>query len=432
MQYQEAVDYLYSRLPVFQNIGAKAFKPGLQTTKALCEILGNPQDLFPVIHVGGTNGKGSSSHMLASIFQEAGYKVGLYTSPHLKSFTERIRVQGQPIREDYVGQFVSDNLLNIERLSPSFFELTVGMAFRYFADQNVDIAIIEVGMGGRLDSTNVVQPLVSLITNVSFDHVQYLGDTLAKIAFEKAGIIKAGIPVIIGEYDPNTAPVFEEISGPLQSPLYFADKLVAIDSRPGDAHTQACKVIASTHFSDLNGAYRLDLLGEYQLKNLKGVLIAVSILKDLGFNLSLEIVQRALAKVKVNTGLKGRWQQISERPNVFCDTGHNYAGLTLSLHQFSKIKASQHRFVIGFVSDKDIDGVLTLFPTGGKYYFCQPANSRALDAATLKKMAQVHGLYGDVFWDVNTALKKAREESAETDAIYVGGSTFVVADLVEL
>lgn len=430
MNYQETIDYLYSRLPVFQNIGARAFKPGLHTTLQLCDHLGNPQEKFHTIHVGGTNGKGSSSHMLASVLQEAGFKVGLYTSPHLKSFTERIRVNGACIDEDFICEFTAVNKSYIESLSPSFFEVTVAMAFSYFEKCKVDIAVIEVGMGGRLDSTNIITPLLSLITNVSFDHTQFLGDTLDKIAFEKAGIIKEGVPVVISEkQDIDVSTVFALKASERNAGIsYGSDQYDILNARHIDGN------LVVDVFDKLSGALAyghlvLDLAGIYQLKNICGVLTALAQLKQTNLEISHEAIYAGLSKVVVNTGLKGRWQKLCEKPLVYCDTAHNYAGVSYTMQQFDSLSSIQKRFVIGFVADKDISAVLELFPKDGEYYFCQPGNLRALNAIDLQQKASNIGLKGNVYPDVNEALKAAILESSPDDTIYVGGSTFVVADL---
>ncbi|CAG4997596.1 Folylpolyglutamate synthase [Dyadobacter sp. CECT 9275] len=433
MDYQEAIDYLFSRLPVFQNIGARAYKPGLETTREICGILGNPQNNYPTIHVGGTNGKGSTSHMLAAILQTAGYKVGLYTSPHLKSFTERIRVNGIPINESYVATFVTVNKSYIDNLSPSFFELTVAMAFSYFSDQQVDVAIIEVGMGGRLDSTNIIKPVVSVITNVSFDHVQFLGDTLPKIAAEKAGIIKDNVPVVISEYqNEEVASVFEAAARQHEAPLYYGSQVYRVmeteHSEGFMALTAKCIDKKEVRFDHL----RLDLTGNYQAKNICGVLTAVDVIRTAGFEIGDEHISSALPNVSRLTGLKGRWQRIGESPLVYCDTAHNYAGLGATIPQFESIEATAHRYVLGFVADKDISGILDLFPSTGVYYFCEPGNLRALPSENLQQAALRSGLQGRVYKDVNQALAAAKADSISTDCIYVGGSTFVVAELTDL
>lgn len=433
MNYQETIDYLYSRLPVFQNIGARAFKPGLHTTLQLCNHLGNPQEKFKTIHVGGTNGKGSTSHMLASVLQEAGYKVGLYTSPHLKSFTERIRVNGISIDEDFIVEFTAVNKSYIESLSPSFFEVTVAMAFSYFARCEVDVAVIEVGMGGRLDSTNIITPVLSVITNVSFDHVQFLGDTLGKIAYEKAGIIKNDVPVVVSErQEDEVSDVFDQTASERNSEIVYGADLFSILNSEHTNGKLSLNIVSKESgqlvYPDLN----LDLAGEYQLKNICGVLAAIEKLQKTGFEISGNAIYDGLSLVQSNTGLKGRWQKLNDKPLVYCDTAHNYAGVSETMRQFNSLVSKQKRFVIGFVSDKDISSILNLFPKDGIYYFCQPSNLRALDASELQQEALELGLKGNVYPNVNLALEAAISESNPEDTIYVGGSTFVVADLDQL
>lgn len=433
MNYQETLDYLYSRLPVFQNIGARAFKPGLHTTLQLCNHLGNPQEKFKTIHVGGTNGKGSTSHMLASVLQEAGYKVGLYTSPHLKSFTERIRVNGTSINEDFIVEFTAVNKSYIESLDPSFFEVTVAMAFSYFERCEVDVAVIEVGMGGRLDSTNIIMPVLSVITNVSFDHVQFLGDTLGKIAFEKAGIIKNEIPVVISEkQEDEISDVFNQTASERNSEIVYGADLFNISKSEHKNGKLSLDMVSKESgrlvYPDLN----LDLAGDYQLKNICGVLAAIEKLQNKDFEIDKAAIYKGLSQVQSNTGLKGRWQKLNDKPLVYCDTAHNYAGVSETMRQFNSLVSKQRRFVIGFVSDKDISSILNLFPKDGIYYFCQPSNLRALDASELQQEAFKSGLNGNVYPDVNLALEAAIFESNPEDTIYVGGSTFVVADLDQL
>jgi len=432
MNYQETIDYLYSRLPVFQNIGARAFKPGLHTTLQLCNHLGNPQEKYRTIHVGGTNGKGSTSHMLASVLQEAGYKVGLYTSPHLKSFTERIRVNGISVDEDFICEFTAVNKAYIESLSPSFFEVTVAMAFSYFEKCGVDIAVIEVGMGGRLDSTNIITPLLSVITNVSYDHTQFLGDTLDKIAFEKAGIIKEGIPVVISErQDLDVTTVFDQTALERHAEIVYGSDIYEISNARhigGNLVVDIVERLGRRTMPDLV----MDLAGIYQLKNICGILTALEELKKMNLEISREALYSGLSKVVSNTGLKGRWQKLQDKPLVYCDTAHNYAGVSYTMQQFNSLPGAHKRFVIGFVADKDISEVLELFPKDGTYYFCQPGNLRALSAADLQSKASKSGLTGNVYPDVNEALKMAIFESNQDDTIYVGGSTFVVADLNQL
>jgi dihydrofolate synthase/folylpolyglutamate synthase len=432
MNYQETLDYLYSRLPVFQNIGARAFKPGLHTTQELCKSLGDPQNTYPTIHVAGTNGKGSTSHMLAAILQKAGYRVGLYTSPHLKDFRERIRVNGVPVDEEFIIKFTDDQQSNIDRLDPSFFEVTVAMAFSYFSVCNVDVAVIEVGMGGRLDSTNVITPVLSVITNISMDHTQYLGDTLALIASEKAGIIKPGVPVVVSEYqDEEITQVLVKTAKNANAPIIFGSKKYDIKNRG----VEAGKLLLSVN--EVSGSkpdqeLRLDLGGSYQVHNLGGVLAAVAILNEKGWKIGENAVHNALESVVKLTGLKGRWQQLGTNPLIYCDTAHNTAGLTETIRQFAGISKGRQRFVIGFVGDKDISTMLGLFPADAQYYFCQPSNMRALKGAELQSMARDYGLVGETYDNVNEALKEAIKESGPEDAIYVGGSTFVVADLEQL
>lgn len=432
MNYQETIEYLYSRLPVFQNIGARAYKPGLTTTLELCKLLQNPQHKYKTIHVGGTNGKGSTSHMLAAILQEAGYKVGLYTSPHLKSFTERIRINGQEIDQDYIVEFIGDNLSNIDRLSPSFFEVTVAMAFAYFAHEQVDVAVIEVGMGGRLDSTNVIQPELSVITNVSFDHTQFLGDTLEKIAGEKAGIIKQNTPVVVSEYQSETAGVFNAVAAEKQAPIFFASERIRVEAIGIKGGLLLVNAETSEDPESKYFNLEIDLTGSYQIKNVAGVLQAVQILRTIGFRIESSAVREALRKVTALTGLKGRWQKLNDAPAVYCDTAHNTAGLTQTLQQFAGLPAKNRRYVIGFVGDKDISGMLAMMPSDAFFYFTAPSNSRALKAQDLQEMAGRLGLKGDHYADVNDALKAAIADSDPLDCIYVGGSTFVVADLNNL
>jgi dihydrofolate synthase/folylpolyglutamate synthase len=433
MTYQETIGYLYDRLPVFQNIGARAFKPGLHTTRELCRALGDPQDQYPTIHVAGTNGKGSTSHMLAAVLQESGYRVGLYTSPHLKDFRERIRVNGACVPEEFIVEFVDDQKSNIDRLSPSFFEVTVAMAFAYFERAKVDVAVIEVGMGGRLDSTNVITPELSVITNISFDHMQFLGDTLGKIAAEKAGIIKSGVPVVVSEYqNAEIGDVITAAADAANAPLTFASNAFEvrfIELVDGKMRVDVVDIASGTVLSEGLAA---DLTGSYQLKNIAGVWAAKDVLASKGWKITYDSVNRALQSVSAITGLKGRWQKLGQNPDVYCDTAHNTAGLTMTLAQFESVCKGRKRFVVGFVGDKDISTMLSLFPGDADYYFCEPSNMRALKAAELQSRALEHGLVGATFQNVNEALTAAIKDSGPTDAIYVGGSTFVVADIESL
>ncbi len=431
MEYQEAIDFLFSRLPVFQNIGSKAFKPGLYNTLELCRLNGNPHQGFHSIHIGGTNGKGSTSHMLAAVLQQAGYKVGLYTSPHLKSFKERIKINGTEIEEDFIVNFISDNLSNIDNLSPSFFELTVCMAFSYFKEKQVDVAIIEVGMGGRLDSTNVISPILSLITNVSFDHVQFLGDTLSKIAFEKAGIIKGNVPVIIGEYEEESAAVFDQVANTQNTKCHYASESIQIDNYELKDGLLKVELIHQLYDNSYRRNLALDLTGSYQLKNVKSVILAVEILRGLGWDINEGNIEQALTNVGLLTGLKGRWQKLQSSPDVYCDTAHNFAGLEATTKQVLSLTAKKYRFVLGFVSDKDVKQLLRLFPNGSNaiYYFCQPSNMRAIEVTSLQELGNELGMQSHRFGNVNMAFQYALAESDPEDVLYIGGSTFVVADL---
>ncbi|NQW37078.1 MAG: bifunctional folylpolyglutamate synthase/dihydrofolate synthase [Flavobacteriales bacterium] len=405
MTYQETLDWLFSKLPMYQRIGASAFKKDLTNTLALSKHLKNPESKFKSIHVAGTNGKGSVSHMLASVLQEAGYKVGLYTSPHLKDFRERIKVNGQEVPEQFVVDFVEDNKTFLEKQGLSFFEMTVGMAFHYFALQNVDVAIIEVGLGGRLDSTNIITPLLSVITNISLDHTQILGNTLPEIAAEKAGIIKPYVPVIIGEKQEEVLSVFIDKAKSTKSELIIASDNENID-------------------------YQSDLKGLYQVKNIKTAQEALKIMNGLGFSLSDKAIRKGLLNVVKNTGLKGRWQILQDKPKVICDTGHNSAGLTFVFNQLSKENYKTLHFVIGVVNDKDLEVVLPLFPKEAIYYFCKPNIPRGLEASILEQKAREYNLNGAAYTSVNKAYSTALKAAKSDDLIFVSGSNFVVAEVV--
>lgn len=428
MNYQETLDYLFNALPMFQRVGATAFKKDLSNTIALCAHLGHPEKKFKSIHVAGTNGKGSTSHSLASIFQAAGYKTGLYTSPHLKSFTERIRIDGMEIPEDKVVQFVAENQAFLEELKPSFFEMTVGMAFWYFALQQVDIAIIEVGMGGRFDSTNVLRPEVSVITNIGFDHMQFLGTTLPQIAGEKAGIIKNEIPVVISQTQPETQPVFIEKAKSTSSPIFFADDLWKVCKEETSLGLATYQVTTK----DDSFEVQLDLLGNYQRFNLPGILVTVSQMKDQGWKLSQSAILEGLKTVTTRTGLKGRWQILGEQPLTICDTGHNESGIQEILEQLKSYEFSQLWMVLGMVQDKDISKVLTRLPKEANYVFCEAVIPRALKANLLAEKAMELGLKGEIIPDINEALGFARKNAGKNDLIFIGGSTFVVAEIEDL
>ena len=403
MTYKETLDWMFGQLPMYQQKGAAAFNAKLDNIINFCNILDNPQEKFKSIHVAGTNGKGSSSHMLASILQEAGYKVGLYTSPHLRDFRERIKINGKVVSKEFVTRFVEQHKPFFEYNRLSFFEMTVGMAFSYFAEENVDIAVIEVGLGGRLDSTNIISPEVSLITNIGMDHTQFLGDTLEKIALEKAGIIKPKIPVVISETQPETKMIFNLIAHQLKSNIVFADQ-------------------------ERVSGFETDLLGEYQQKNIKGVVACIHQLKN--FKVSKQAISKGLNKVVENTGLLGRWQVLQNNPLVVCDTAHNKEGLELILKQIKKQAFTQLHIVLGFVKDKDVKSILALFPRDAKYYFVRPSIPRGMDAVVLQELAKELGLNGVVCKSVKNGFKKALKNANNNDMVYVGGSTFVVAEVV--
>jgi len=427
MNYEQTIDYLYRKLPMFTRVGAVAFKKDLHNTIAMCESLDNPQNKFKTIHIGGTNGKGSTSHMIAAIFQQAGYKTGLYTSPHLKDFRERIRVNGEMVSKDFVINFVEQQQGIIEEISPSFFEVTVAMAFSYFSEQNVDIAIIEVGLGGRLDSTNIITPELSVITNISLDHTNILGNTLKEIAGEKAGIIKPGIPVVIGESHPETDPVFIQKAKETQSSILFADQQLQISKSAKEG--EFLNVSVSKNGNLLFENILLDLTGTYQLKNILTVIQAIETLKTLGFKIHNDALYSALKNVKDLTGLMGRWQILSKNPLIVSDTGHNIAGITEVVQNINTTPHKKLHVVIGMVKDKDINGVLNLLPPTALYYFCQPQLERALSAQELATEAEKHGLKGSVFSTVELAINAAKENANADDLIYIGGSTFVVAEI---
>ena len=404
MNYQETLSWMFNRLPMFQTQGKNALNNKLDNILTFTSALGNPQTKFKSLHIAGTNGKGSSSSMLASILQEAGYKVGLYTSPHLKDFRERIKIDGKEIPEDYVVNFISENKSFLEEHSLSFFEMTVGMAFSYFSEEKVDIAVIEVGLGGRFDSTNIIIPEVSLITNISKDHTDILGDTLPKIAFEKAGIIKQNVPVVISEYQEETAPVFTARAKEMKAPIIFANHIET--------------------------SLTTDLQGTYQEKNIKGVIAVIELLIHQGWDITSENIAQGLLHVVRNTNLKGRWQTLSSYPTIVCDTGHNVGGLTYVMEQLKKQTYTHLHIVLGFVKEKDVNSVLELFPKEATYYFCSPAIARGLNVNTLKEIATAKGLQGEAYSSVAEALNVAKAQALPTDFIFVGGSTFVVAEVV--
>jgi dihydrofolate synthase/folylpolyglutamate synthase len=430
MDYQQAIDYLYQRLPMFHRIGKAAYKADLHNTIALCKYLGNPQHHFHSVHVAGTNGKGSTSHLLAAILQAAGYKTGLYTSPHLKSFTERIRINGREISQDSVAHFVEQHQAFIEHLQPSFFELTVGMAFDEFASRQVDVAIIEVGLGGRLDSTNIILPRLSVITNISFDHQDILGDTLPQIAAEKAGIIKPNKPVVISENQPETAQVFIEKARQENAPVYFATDTFSIKNTSRTDEYMWVNVWrkGKIYLKDL----ACGLTGEYQLKNLAGVFEAVEQLQQLGYHLPESAIREGIAQVSTLTGLKGRWQKLQTYPLIICDTGHNEAGIREVVANIRRQQFDKLYIVLGMVKDKDLSHILPLFPQDACYFFCKANIPRALHAHLLQEQAQNFGLSGESIPNVNQAIQAAKAKATPDDMIFIGGSTFVVAEIEEL
>lgn len=405
MTYQETLTWMFGQLPMYQRQGKSAFKKDLTNILAFAGVLQQPQNNFKSIHVGGTNGKGSTSHMLASVLQEAGYKVGLYTSPHLKDFTERIKINGKEIRKEFVVDFIGLHREFLEQQRLSFFEMTVGMAFDYFNQENVDIAIIEVGLGGRLDSTNIINPVLSIITNIGMDHTQFLGNTITQIATEKAGIIKNEVPVVIGEISAESKDVFIQKASEVKAPIVFAE-----DEEKENLES--------------------DLKGDYQDNNKQTVAVAVRQLRDQGWNLSNENLQNGLANVVKNTGLRGRWEVLQDQPKVIADTAHNKEGLEIVLRQLKKLQAQKLHMVLGFVNDKDLNQLLPMFPTDAVYYFCQPNVIRGMEVEVLASKAAALGLEGRMYTSVIEALTHAKADAVSEEIIYVGGSTFTVAEII--
>ncbi|MGS2726759.1 bifunctional folylpolyglutamate synthase/dihydrofolate synthase [Psychroserpens sp. BH13MA-6] len=405
MNYQDTVNWMFQQLPMYQKQGRSAFKKDLSNTRLLAKHLNHPELKFRSIHVAGTNGKGSTSHMLASILQESGLKVGLYTSPHLKDFRERIKINGKDINKQYVIGFIKRHQSFFESHYLSFFEMTVGLAFDYFARKKVDIAIIEVGLGGRLDSTNIIVPELAIITNIGLDHTQFLGDTYEEIANEKAGIIKPNVPVVIGESQDETKPVFLKIAKERQSDIFFADE-------------------------SQDNEYSSDLKGLYQKHNKKTVVQSVKVLNQQGYQISETSLMRGLANVVANTGLKGRWQVLQESPKIICDTAHNKEGLRYIVKQLRMETYKQLHIVFGVVNDKDVDAILPILPKQAQYYFCRPDVPRGLDEKSLKSIFSAKGFQGSTYDSVKTALEAAKEKATQEDLIFIGGSTFVVAEIV--
>jgi dihydrofolate synthase/folylpolyglutamate synthase len=419
--YQATLDYLYAKLPMYNRIGAAAIKNNLDNTLAICAYLGNPEKKFPCIHIAGTNGKGSSSHMLASIFQAAGYKTGLYTSPHLYDFRERIKVNGQMCPETFVTSFTNQVKPIIEKIEPSFFEITVGMAFEYFAQENCDIAIIETGLGGRLDSTNVIEPILSLITNIGWDHMALLGNTLPAIAGEKAGIIKANTPVVISEVNPETKIVFEQVANSNKAPIYFAEDFLQFKSFTNNWTT------ATFEYDQITVS--CDLPGKYQYKNIRGVLQCVHLLKGMGWKLEDAIISKALQQIKLTTGLMGRWECIQESPKLFLDVAHNEHGMHALLDQLATLSYKQLHIITGMVKDKDVDAVLGLLPKDAIFYFSNAHIPRAMPASEVAEKALKIGIQGTIHENVNDAIATANKNAHPDDLIIVMGSIFLVAEV---
>ncbi|MBR1389725.1 MAG: bifunctional folylpolyglutamate synthase/dihydrofolate synthase [Prevotella sp.] len=434
MTYQETCDYLFSQLPAFEKQGANGYKEGLETTLKLDEHFGHPHRDYKTIHVGGTNGKGSCAHTLAAILQQCGYKVGLFTSPHLVDFRERIRINGQPIAENFVTEFVEKERHFFEPLAPTFFELTTAMAFKYFSQMKIDIAVIEVGLGGRLDCTNIITPLLSVITNISLDHTQLLGSSLEQIAMEKAGIIKKGVPVVIGEATAETRPVFEAVAQEQGAPITFAE------DQPEVTHAELTGNRMRYQTQDY-GQLLGQLCGLYQTKNANTILWAVRKLEELGYMYrftnsasaatSNQEVSEGFKSVCETTGLQGRWQTISTQPTVVCDTGHNVAGWEYLSRQLAQVSCNQMHIVFGAVEDKDVDGMMSLLPKNAIYYFTKANNHRAISENVLKMMGQQLGLTGESYPTVAEAYESARNAAQKDDFVFIGGSSYVVADFLK-
>ena len=426
MTYQETLSYLYEKVPSFQRIGGAAYKEGLENTHILDHHFGHPHTYFKSIHIAGTNGKGSCAHTIAAILQSAGYKVGLYTSPHLLDFRERIRVNGKMISQQYVIDFVEKERHFFEPLCPTFFELTTAMAFLYFKECNIDIALIEVGLGGRLDCTNIIHPILSVITNISFDHTQFLGHSLAEIAYEKAGIIKPKTPVVIGETVKETYPVFKATAKERQAPITFAEESQEILSSTHSCSPKEQICYRTKHFGEFTG----ELTGFYQEKNTNTILNAILQLQKKDIPITTKHVAEGFAHVSSMTGIMGRWQKIQENPTVVCDTGHNEGGMSYITEQLAKQQYHQLHILFGMVNDKDIDAVLSQLPKDAHYYFTKAAIKRAMDEKKLHQMAQSHGLTGENYENVDDAYNAALSNASEKDFIYVGGSSYIVADFL--
>lgn len=428
MNFQETLEYMYELLPMYQRVGKTAFKKDLTNTIKLLGHLGNPQLNFRSIHIAGTNGKGSSAHMLASVLQSAGYKTGLYTSPHLKQFTERIKINGTEVEESFVCDFIEKLKEIIEEVEPSFFEITVAMAFSYFAEKKVDIAIVEVGMGGRFDSTNVLLPVISLITSISYDHMEFLGSSMSEIAFEKAGIIKPGIPVVISETQEEITSVFNHKATETKSSVFYADRQYKVKTEYASASSFNFLIESEGQTKQL----LTDLGGIYQVKNIPGVLRVLDLLNQMDFYISEDQIRSGFQNIAKNTGFKGRWQKLSDDPLIICDTAHNEAGVKLIVEQLKQLDCQQLHIIWGAVEGKDHENIFHLLPKEAFYYFCQANLPRALKAEKLLEMSSEVGLIGEIIKDVNEAIATAKLKAEINDLIFVGGSNFVVAEIKEL
>ena len=427
--YAAIVNWMFQQIPMYQRTGKAAYKVDLEKTHRIDAYFKEPHTSYKTIHVAGTNGKGSVSHMLASVLQEAGYRVGLYTSPHMKDFRERIRVNGEMVSKEYVIRFIRENQEFFEDIRPSFFEMTVAMAFDYFESQQIDVAVVEVGMGGRLDSTNVIHPEISIITNIGLDHTAFLGETLPEIAREKAGVLKSGVPAVIGESHPETQSVFKERAKEVQTELYFADQVYELEPKEIFSPLQSSFRVYNRHGEHELGEISTDLLGAYQRKNIATALKALDVLKET-FLFDQDMVLRGLAHVKRNTGFLGRWQVLEEQPLVLCDTAHNAEGIEMNIGQLKQMPYRTCHFVLGFVNDKKLDIVLSLFPKDANYYFTKADIPRALDENKLKEQATNAGLCGNAYPNSEEALNAAKKAASPNDLIYVGGSTFVVSEVI--
>ncbi|MEA3505454.1 MAG: folylpolyglutamate synthase/dihydrofolate synthase family protein [Bacteroidota bacterium] len=428
MNYEETLKYMFSQLPMFQRIGRPAFKPDLGNSWKLMDLLDKPQNRFKTIHIAGTNGKGSTAHFITSVLQEHGYKVGLYTSPHLKDFRERIRINGEMVSKEYVIRFMENYKQRFSDIGLSFFEMTVGMAFKYFADEKVDIAVIETGMGGRLDSTNVITPLLSVITNISFDHTQFLGETLSKIAFEKAGIIKTDIPVIVGEKHPDTNSVFEKQCAKENSKLIYATDSISYSKSSKDKHFLCIEDISINNKKSFD-KISSPLTGNYQKKNIVTALASLEELKEI-LSLKKEKIESGFKNIIKNTQITGRWQVLNEIPLTICDTGHNLDGIQYIINQIDEIEYKTLHFVLGMVNDKNIDTILNLLPKDATYYFCKADIPRGLEVKKLIEQAQQFGLKGSAYPSIKEAFETAKQNADNKDLVFVGGSTFTVAEVL--